>query len=74
LDSIQLSSAELYDVGLGFSSLWHPEIATATLTFTSGNRLFLAGSRFQGVHLASFRRQNPGLIEQLSDRAIAQPR
>jgi hypothetical protein len=47
------AGAELYDVGLGFSSDWQPNIATATLRFSSGNRLFLAGSRFQGISQAS---------------------
>jgi hypothetical protein len=48
-----LASVELYDVGLGFSSLWQPEIATATLRFTSGHHLRLTGSRFQGISQAS---------------------
>jgi large repetitive protein len=47
------AGAELYDVGLGFSSDWQPNIATATLRHTSGNRLFLTGSRFQGISQAS---------------------
>ena len=46
-----LPSAELYNVGLGFSSDWQPEIATATLT--SSQRLRLAGSLFQGISQAS---------------------
>src|SRR5262249_58069229 len=41
-----LASAELYDVGLAFRSLWKPEIATAR--FGSGHRVRLTGSRFQG--------------------------
>jgi large repetitive protein len=48
---MSLASSELYDVGLGFSSHWQPEIATATLE--SDNRLFLTGSRFQGISQAS---------------------
>src|SRR5207244_3104903 len=48
-----LTSAELYDVGLGFRSAWQPEIVTATLRLTFGNRLFLTGSRFQGISQAS---------------------
>jgi hypothetical protein len=48
-----VASAELYDVGLEFSSLWRPKIATATLRLSSGNRLFLAGSSFQGISQAS---------------------
>jgi hypothetical protein len=49
-----LASAELYDVGLGFSSDWQPQIATATSILTSGNRrLMLNGSLFQGISQAS---------------------
>jgi hypothetical protein len=48
-----LASAELYDVGLGFSSDWQPVIATATLRRASGNRLFLTGSLFKGISQAS---------------------
>ena len=48
---MSLASSELYDVGLGFISHWQPEIATATLE--SDNRLFLTGSRFQGISQAS---------------------
>src|SRR5262249_7840796 len=48
-----LASAELYDVGLGFSSAWQPEIDTATLRSTSGHHLQLTGSLFQGVLQAS---------------------
>jgi hypothetical protein len=46
-----LASSELYDVGLGFSRRWQPEIASATLE--SDNSLFLTGSRFQGISQAS---------------------
>ncbi len=46
-----LASSELYDIGLGFSRQWQPEIATATLD--SDNRLFVTGSRFQGISQAS---------------------
>src|SRR5437899_3315835 len=46
-----LASAELYDVGLGFNSLWQPEIAAALLV--AGHRLRLTGSCFQGVSQAS---------------------
>ena len=49
-----LASAELYDVGLGFSSDWQPQIATATSTLTTGQRhLVLKGSLFQGISQAS---------------------
>jgi hypothetical protein len=55
LDNIGISArAELYDVGLGFSSLWQPEIATASSRLTFGNRhVVLTGSRFQGISQAS---------------------
>src|SRR5262249_36189048 len=46
-----LASAEFYDVGLGFRSLWKPEIATAR--FGSGHRVRLTGSLFQGISQAS---------------------
>ena len=48
-----LASAELYDVGLGFSSDWQPEIDIAPLRLRSGNRLRLTGSLFQGISQAS---------------------
>ena len=44
-----LSSAELYDVGLGFTEAWRPQIATVTSPFTSGNSLVLSGSGFRGL-------------------------
>jgi hypothetical protein len=46
--------AELYDVGLGFSTAWQPEIVTATpILIFSKRRLLLTGSRFQGISQAS---------------------
>src|SRR5439155_4076123 len=50
-DSSALASAELYDVGLGFSSLWQPEITTARVRSSQGLRL--TGSLFQGISQAS---------------------
>ena len=44
-----LASAELYDVGLGFSSAWQPSITNAK----AGKSLQLTGSLFQGVSQAS---------------------
>jgi hypothetical protein len=44
-----LSSAELYDVGLGFNASWQPEIAAAPSSLNLGGRLSLTGSRFRGV-------------------------
>jgi len=50
-DYNDIPSAELYDVGLSFSSDWQPVITRATIT---GNlRLRLTGSRFQGISQAS---------------------
>jgi hypothetical protein len=43
------ASAELYDVGLGFSNAWQPSITAAK----TGKSLQLTGSRFQGVSQAS---------------------
>jgi hypothetical protein len=44
-----LSSAEVYDVGLGFSASWQPQIATATTPLSLGGGLTLTGSGFRGV-------------------------
>jgi WD40 repeat protein len=44
-----LASAELYDVGLGFSNAWQPRITVAKV----GKSLQLTGSRFQGISQAS---------------------
>ena len=44
-----MSSAELYDVGLGFSASCQPQIATVTAPLTLGDSLALTGSQFQGI-------------------------
>ena len=44
-----LTSAELYDVGLGFNAAWQPQIATFTSPLTTNGCLKLTGSRFRGV-------------------------
>ena len=44
-----VASAELYDIGLGFSAAWQPQIATSTSPLGLGNGLTLIGSRFRGV-------------------------
>jgi hypothetical protein len=49
----RLTSAEIYDVGLGFSNAWRPRIGSGTSTIILGRRLRLTGSRFQGVSQAS---------------------
>jgi WD40 repeat protein len=46
----ELSRAELYDVGLGFSSEWQPKVRRLKL---GGRRLLLAGALFQGISQAS---------------------
>src|SRR4029079_3873096 len=47
-------TSELFDVGLGFSSDWQPQITTATTRLTTGQRhLVLQGSLFQGISQAS---------------------
>ena len=48
-----LSSAELYDIGLGFIPGWQPQITTATSPLVLGSSLMLTGSRFQGISQAS---------------------
>src|SRR5207244_9792551 len=47
------ANAALYDVGLGFNGVWRPKIRHATSTLTTGHRLRLTGSRFQGISQAS---------------------
>ena len=43
------SSAEIYDVGLGFSAAWQPQISTVTSPLRYGSSLALTGSGFRGV-------------------------
>jgi hypothetical protein len=53
-NSIGLTSAELYDIGLGFMRpSWQPQITTATSPLVLGSSLMLTGSRFQGISQAS---------------------
>jgi N-acetylneuraminic acid mutarotase len=51
LGGAAISSAELYDAGLGFLPAWQPLITL--LHFTPGNPLSLTGSRFKGISEAS---------------------
>ncbi len=51
--SSNLSSAELYDVGLGFSASWQPQITTFTSPLSAGGSLTMTGSRFRGISGAS---------------------
>jgi hypothetical protein len=48
-----MSTADLYDVGLGFNSSWQPQITSITPPFSSGGSLVLAGSRYRGLSEAS---------------------
>ena len=48
-----LSSAELYDVGMGFSPSAPPQISTFTSPLVSGINLSLTGTQFRGVSGAS---------------------
>jgi uncharacterized delta-60 repeat protein len=48
---VSLASAELYDVGQGFSASWQPIITTATFNGTGG--LVLTGTGFTGISSAS---------------------
>ena len=44
-----LPSAELFDVGFGFSPFWQPQIATLTSPLSLGSGLLVTGSGFRGV-------------------------
>jgi hypothetical protein len=44
-----LPSAELYNVGLGFSSSWQPQIAPFTSPLSLGSSLVLTGAQFRGI-------------------------
>jgi N-acetylneuraminic acid mutarotase len=48
-----LSSAELYDMGLGFQAGWQPTISSATSPVIMTTAITLAGSQFKGVSEAS---------------------
>jgi hypothetical protein len=43
------SKAELYDIGLGFTNSWQPQIATLNSPLILGNSLALTGAKFRGV-------------------------
>jgi hypothetical protein len=42
-------SSELYDVGLGYSNSWQPQISAITTPLTLNNSLVITGSQFRGV-------------------------
>ena len=48
-----LSSAELFDSGLGFSNAWQPTITTVTSLLSAGAGLTLGGAQFRGISEAS---------------------
>jgi hypothetical protein len=47
------ATSELYDVGLGFSAAWQPEVGGLTSPLNLGSGLGLSGSKFRGVTEAS---------------------
>ena len=46
---LALSSAEVYDIGLGFTNSWQPQIATVTSPLSLGSSLVVTGAQFRGV-------------------------
>ena len=44
-----LASAELYDVSLGFSNSWQPQIVSFTSPLGLGSSLVITGSQFRGI-------------------------
>lgn len=69
-NSNALTSAELYDVGLGFNSSWQPQITTFTAPLLSGGTLTLTGARFRGLSGAS----SGGTQDSPSDNPVVQLR
>jgi len=47
------NSAELFDIGLGFSNSWQPQIATFTSLLDLDSNLVITGSTFRGISGAS---------------------
>ena len=48
-----MSSAELYDPGLGFDPNWQPLLTSVSPSIVQGSELTASGSRFQGISEAS---------------------
>lgn len=44
-----VSSAELYDAGLGYSNVWRPQITTVTSPVNLGGSLVVTGAQFRGI-------------------------
>ena len=42
-------TAELYDVGLGYTNSWQPQITSVTSPLNLGDSLIVAGTRFRGI-------------------------
>jgi hypothetical protein len=47
--SYTLTNAEVYDIGLGYTNIWQPQIITNTSPLSLGNSLVVTGSQFRGV-------------------------
>ena len=70
-----LSSAELYDQGLGFDPGWQPLLTTVSPSIVpSGSALTASGSRFKGISEASGGNGVAELFLQLSARPTAESR
>jgi hypothetical protein len=48
-DNDYLASTELYDVGLGYTNSWQPQIATITSPLNLDGNLVITGSQFRGI-------------------------
>ena len=70
---VSLSSAEVYDQGLGFDASWQPLLTTVTPLIVQGSALTASGSRFQGISEASGGNGVPEFILQLSTGPTAEP-
>jgi hypothetical protein len=44
-----LTNAELYDVGLGYSNSWRPQISAITSPLALNNNLVITGLQFRGI-------------------------
>jgi hypothetical protein len=44
-----ISGAELYDVGLGYTNSWQPQITALTSPLNLGNSLVVTGTQFRGI-------------------------
>lgn len=67
-NGVNLASAELYDVGLGFSNTWQPQITTITSLVNLGGMVSIAGSQFRGISEGA----NGGTEDSASDIPVVQ--